>query len=88
MDKVKKRLKTLLRWGEAKRPEFSWPVPDLEPVQVRLCGHAPCTSRQNGQVVAETMELMRYHRDLLRQNWKALDVENLQARWYVGSHEL
>jgi inositol hexakisphosphate/diphosphoinositol-pentakisphosphate kinase len=34
MDQVKKRLKTLLRAGEYKRPEFCWPVPDAEPAQV------------------------------------------------------
>ena len=34
MDKVKKRLKHLFRPGEYKRPEFCWPVPDAEPVQV------------------------------------------------------
>lgn len=48
-DKVKKRLKVLLRPGEYKRPEFAfaWRVPDVEPQQV----------------VQETVELLRYHRD-------------------------
>lgn len=48
MDKVKKRLKVLLRPGEYKRPEFAfaWRVPDVEPQQV----------------VQETVELLRYHR--------------------------
>ena len=49
MDRVKKRLKVLLRPGEYKRPEFAfaWRVPDVEPQQV----------------VQETVELLRYHRD-------------------------
>lgn len=48
MDKVKKRLKVLLRPGEYKRPEFAfaWRVPDVEPQQV----------------VQETVELLKYHR--------------------------
>lgn len=48
-DKVKKRLKVLLRPGEYKRPEFAfaWRVPDVEPQQV----------------VQETVELLRYHRE-------------------------
>lgn len=48
MDRVKKRLKVLLRPGEYKRPEFAfaWRVPDVEPQQV----------------VQETVELLKYHR--------------------------
>lgn len=48
MDKVKRRLKVLLRPGEYKRPEFamSWRVPDVEPQQI----------------VQETVELLRLHR--------------------------
>lgn len=42
-----------------------------------------CSSLTIAQVVAETMELMRWHRDTLRENWKLLDVENIQARWCV-----
>ena len=81
MDKVKKRLKTLLRPGQAQRPEFCWQVPDLEPVQVRLDNSDELSILTGTQVVAETMELMRYHRDVLNENWKKLDVENIQARW-------
>jgi len=70
MDLVKKRLKWLFRPGEYKRPEFAWHVPTEEPMTV----------------VAETMNLMRYHRELMTTNWTALDVENIQARWCCGEY--
>jgi inositol hexakisphosphate/diphosphoinositol-pentakisphosphate kinase len=35
------------------------------------------------QVVRETMELMRYHRDLLVSNWETMDVDAIQPRWYA-----
>lgn len=62
MDKVKKRLKVLLRPGEYKRPEFARVlsrVPDVEPQLI----------------VQETVELMKYHRasELHRSNIPDLD---------------
>ncbi|TIA80018.1 hypothetical protein E3P81_03214 [Wallemia ichthyophaga] len=74
MDFVKKKLKTLLRPGEKeKRPQFQWPK-DLkgEPVEV----------------VAEIIELMRYHRDVMRSNFETLDVDNIQTRWCCNEHPL
>lgn len=65
MDKIKKRLKTLCRPGLSVRPEFAWPVENQEPVEV----------------VKETMELMRYHRDMMRSNWEIMEVEKIQPRW-------
>ncbi|GAA94432.1 uncharacterized protein L969DRAFT_97362 [Mixia osmundae IAM 14324] len=70
MDAVKKRLKTLLRDDSYKRPEFAWPVPDVEPAQV----------------VRETMALMRLHRDVLESNWRTLDVDAIQSRWCCGEN--
>lgn len=70
MDAVKKRLKTILRPGAYNRPDFCWPVPDVEPQEV----------------VKRTIELMRYHRDTLTHNWQAMDVENIQARWCCGEY--
>ncbi|KAL7008777.1 inositol hexakisphosphate and diphosphoinositol-pentakisphosphate kinase [Cystobasidiomycetes sp. EMM_F5] len=72
MDAVKKRLKVLLRPGEYKRPEFAmaWRVPDVEPQQV----------------VQETVELLRYHRKVMRENWAKLDVEDIQSRWCCSEY--
>lgn len=70
MDVVKKRLKTILRPGAYNRPDFCWPVPDVEPQEV----------------VTRTIELMRYHRDTLTRNWQSMDVENIQARWCCGEY--
>ncbi|TIB75696.1 hypothetical protein E3Q23_02239 [Wallemia mellicola] len=74
MDFVKKKLKTLLRPGEKeKRPQFQWPK-DLkgEPVEV----------------VAEIIELMRYHRDVMRSNFENLEVDKIQTRWCCNEHPL
>lgn len=90
MDRVKKRLKVLLRPGEYKRPEFAfaWRVPNVEPQQV----------------VQETVELLRYHRQgeraslevvlhwlnifdaVMRDNWTKMDVEAIQSRWCCAEY--
>ena len=71
MDKVKKRLKVLLRPGEYKRPEFAmaWRVPDVEPQQI----------------VQETVELLRYHREIMNENWKNMDVEFARSDVYMDN---
>lgn len=70
MDKVKRKLKSLCRPGEHARPEFNWPNVNEDPFEV----------------VTETIELMKYHREVMGKNWAALDVENVQARWCCGEY--
>lgn len=71
MDNIKKRLKTLCRPGLLHvRPEFAWPLGGEEPYMV----------------VKETMELMRYHRDMMRANWETMAVEKIQSRWCCGEY--
>ena len=70
MDNIKKRLKTLCRPGLHVRPEFAWPLGGEEPYMV----------------VKETMELMRYHRDMMRANWETMAVEKIQSRWCCGEY--
>lgn len=65
MDDVKKRLKTLLRPGSTSRDEFAWPEDMPEP----------------SQVVREIIELMKYHRQVLEENYRTLDVDAIQSRW-------
>ena len=57
MDKVKKKLKLLLREGHKAPPQFAWPAntPD------------PCT------VVRKVAELMVYHRKVMHQNFSRLE---------------
>ena len=54
MDKVKKKLKTLLREGNAAPPQFAWPK-DSTP--------------EPYLVVREVVELMKFHRKVMRQNF-------------------
>ena len=57
MDKVKKKLKTLLREGNAAPPQFAWPK-DSTP--------------EPYLVVREVVELMKFHRKVMRQNFAKL----------------
>ncbi|KAK4693218.1 inositol-hexakisphosphate/diphosphoinositol-pentakisphosphate 1-kinase, partial [Lecanoromycetidae sp. Uapishka_2] len=57
MDKVKKRLKLLLRKGEKAPPQFAWPNNMPEP----------------SDVVRKVAELMVFHRKVLRYNYKKLN---------------
>lgn len=70
MEKVKKKLKSLCRPGLHVRPEFAWPLADEEPFEV----------------VKETIELMRYHREVMNANWDTLAVEKIQSRWCCGEY--
>ena len=57
MDKVKKKLKLLLRAGEKAPPQFAWPSNMPEP----------------SEVVRKTAELMVFHRKVMRYNYKKLN---------------
>ena len=57
MDKVKKKLKTLLRAGDAPPENFAWPKDTPEPAAI----------------IAAMIELMRFHRRVMRHNFKKLN---------------
>lgn len=57
MDKVKKKLKLLLRAGEKAPPQFAWPSNMPEP----------------SEVVGKVAELMVFHRKIMRYNFKKLN---------------
>ena len=57
MDKVKKKLKLLLREGHKAPPQFAWPANTPEP----------------SVVVRKVSELMVFHRKVMRQNFKRLE---------------
>ncbi|KAL6947016.1 inositol hexakisphosphate and diphosphoinositol-pentakisphosphate kinase [Hanseniaspora vineae] len=65
MDKVKKKLKPLLRKGEEAPSQFAWPANMPEPYFVikRVC------------------ELMNYHKLIMEHNFKTKDVNAMQKKW-------
>jgi inositol-hexakisphosphate/diphosphoinositol-pentakisphosphate 1-kinase len=71
MDDVKKRLKILLRPGEPdKRPDLTWPKSlKKEPVEV----------------VREVIQLLSSFRDIMRRNFRTMDVDKIQPRWCAVS---
>ncbi|KAF2473228.1 uncharacterized protein BDR25DRAFT_282566 [Lindgomyces ingoldianus] len=66
MDKVKKKLKTLLREGDKAPPQFAWPKDVPEPYIV----------------VRQVVELMKFHQRLMNHNFKKIEsgaVSSLSA---------
>lgn len=65
MDKVKKKLKPLLRQGEEAPPQFAWPPKMPQPYFV----------------IQRVVELMNYHHQIMNENFENKDVETLQKEW-------
>lgn len=68
MDKVKKKLKPLLRQGAEAPPQFTWPPKMPQPFVVikRVC------------------QLMNYHRQIMEYNFDHNDVDTFQDDWCCG----
>lgn len=68
MDKVKKKLKPLLRQGAEAPPQFTWPPKMPQPFVVikRVC------------------ELMNFHRQIMLYNFEKYDVDKFQENWCCG----
>ncbi|EER28284.1 cortical actin cytoskeleton protein VIP1, putative [Coccidioides posadasii C735 delta SOWgp] len=85
MDKVKKKLKLLLREGNSAPPQFTWPKENFPEPSV---------------VLSTVVELMKFHRSVMRHNFKrieqaqkasegdapsdSLNVSDIQGRWCAG----
>lgn len=72
MDKVKKKLKPLLRKGLEPPPQFAWPAKLPEPFVV----------------LSRVVELMNYHQRILEYNFKNKDVSTFQKRWCCNEDPL
>lgn len=68
MDKVKKKLKPLLRQGKEAPPQFAWPPKMPEPFIV----------------IKRVVELMNYHHKIMDENFKTQDVSKFQNYWCCG----
>ncbi|VEU24399.1 DEKNAAC105561 [Brettanomyces naardenensis] len=68
MDKVKKKLKPLLRQGKDAPPQFAWPPKMPEPFVV----------------IKRVVELMNYHHQIMEKNFETKDVNSFQTYWCCG----
>jgi len=69
MDKVKKRLKTLLRAGDKAPPQFAWPKNVAEPYLV----------------VRQVVDLMKFHQRVMNHNFKKIETDAMTALSAVTS---
>ncbi|KAK9446880.1 histidine phosphatase superfamily-domain-containing protein [Limtongia smithiae] len=72
MDKVKKKIKPLLRKGLKPPPHFTWPAKMPEP----------------SVVIQSVVELMNFHREVMEYNFTNRDVNSFQSRWCCGEDPL
>ncbi|CCE85730.1 Piso0_005352 [Millerozyma farinosa CBS 7064] len=68
MDKVKKKLKPLIRQGAEAPPQFTWPPKMPEPFYV----------------VKRVCELMHFHKEIMEYNFETKDVSQFQPDWCCG----
>ncbi|KAH3661700.1 hypothetical protein OGAPHI_006550 [Ogataea philodendri] len=68
MDKVKKKLKPLLRQGKEAPPQFAWPPRMPEPFIV----------------IKRVVELMNHHHQIMERNFETKQVESFQENWCCG----
>jgi inositol hexakisphosphate/diphosphoinositol-pentakisphosphate kinase len=69
MDKVKKKLKTLLRAGNKAPPQFAWPKDTPEPYIV----------------ARQVVELMKFHQRVMNHNFKKIDSEAVSSLTAIAS---
>jgi inositol hexakisphosphate/diphosphoinositol-pentakisphosphate kinase len=69
MDKVKKKLKTLLRAGNKAPPQFAWPKDTPEPYLV----------------ARQVVELMKFHQRVMNHNCKKIDSEAVSSLTAIAS---
>jgi inositol hexakisphosphate/diphosphoinositol-pentakisphosphate kinase len=69
MDKVKKKLKTLLRAGNKAPPQFAWPKDTPEPYIV----------------ARHVVELMKFHQRVMNHNFKKIDSEAVSSLTAIAS---
>lgn len=69
MDKVKKKLKTLLRAGNKAPPQFAWPKDTPEPYIV----------------ARQVVDLMRFHQRVMNHNFKKIDSEAVSSLTAIAS---
>ncbi|ODV91400.1 hypothetical protein CANCADRAFT_65271 [Tortispora caseinolytica NRRL Y-17796] len=65
MDKVKKKLKPLLRKGVEPPPNFTWPEEMPEP----------------SVVMQRVVDLMNFHKKVMEKSYETTDVNSFQQRW-------
>ncbi|KAJ4349616.1 inositol hexakisphosphate and diphosphoinositol-pentakisphosphate kinase [Didymosphaeria variabile] len=70
MDKVKKKLKTLLRAGDKAPPQFAWPKDVAEPYIV----------------AQQVVELMKFHQRVMNYNFKKLETEAVSSLHAVAGN--
>jgi inositol hexakisphosphate/diphosphoinositol-pentakisphosphate kinase len=69
MDKVKKKLKTLLRAGNKAPPQFAWPKDTPEPYLV----------------ARQVVDLMKFHQRVMNHNFKKIDSEAVSSLTAITS---